>query len=43
MHQHGGPPQNTAEEIETLQAKEIEDGGDEEPALPDERLECQAT
>ena len=29
--------------IETLQAKEVDDGGDDEPALPDERLECQAT
>ena len=29
--------------IDTVVQKEIEDGGDDEPALPDERLECEAT
>ena len=37
------PPYNTAVEIEPLQAKEIDVGGDEDPTLPDEHLECEAT
>ena len=34
------PPQNTAEEIGS---NELHDGGDEEPDLPQEHLECEAT
>ena len=33
-------PQNTAEEIGS---NELHDGGDEEPDLPQEHLECEAT
>ena len=29
--------------IDTVVQKEVEDGGDDEPTLPDERLECEAT
>ena len=34
---------NHAALIDTVVQKEIEDGGDDEPALPDEHLECEAT
>ena len=34
---------NHATLIDTVVQKEIEDGGDDEPALPDEHLECEAT
>ena len=33
----------TDDVIDAVHVKEVIDGGDEEPALPEERLECEAT